>query len=231
MSSPIILALDTKDLSEAEKWIETSLPLIDHFKIGLEFFLKHGLKGVASLKSKFDFNLFLDLKLYDIPNTVKGAVESISSLEPKFLTVHASGGGKMISQAAAALPNGSITAVTVLTSFSESDFSNLGYQKDIATTVKLWAAQAIKSGASSIVCSPFEASLIRSISNEVTIITPGVRVTGDDVGDQARVMTPKDAIENGANFIVIGRSITSESAKGIKAMQDKINQIIESLQS
>lgn len=231
MSSPIILALDTKDLSEAEKWIETSLPLIDHFKIGLEFFLKHGLKGVASLKSKFDFNLFLDLKLYDIPNTVKGAVESISSLEPKFLTVHASGGGKMISQAAAALPNGSITAVTVLTSFSESDFSNLGYQKDIASTVKLWAAQAIKSGASSIVCSPFEASLIRSISNEVTIITPGVRVAGDDVGDQARVMTPKDAIENGANFIVIGRSITSESAKGIKAMQDKINQIIESLQS
>ena len=231
MSSPIILALDTKDLSEAEKWIETSLPLIDHFKIGLEFFLKHGLEGVASLKSKFDFNLFLDLKLYDIPNTVKGAVESISSLEPKFLTVHASGGGKMISQAAAALPNGSITAVTVLTSFSESDFSNLGYQKDIASTVKLWAAQAIKSGASSIVCSPFEASLIRSISNEVTIITPGVRVAGDDVGDQARVMTPKDAIENGANFIVIGRSITSESAKGIKAMQDKINQIIESLQS
>ena len=231
MSSPIILALDTKDLSEAEKWIETSLPLVDHFKIGLEFFLKHGLKGVASLKSKFDFNLFLDLKLYDIPNTVKGAVESISSLEPKFLTVHASGGGKMISQAAAALPNGSITAVTVLTSFSESDFSNLGYQKDIASTVKLWAAQAIKNGASSIVCSPFEASLIRSISNEVTIITPGVRVAGDDVGDQARVMTPKDAIENGANFIVIGRSITSESAKGIKAMQDKINQIIESLQS
>ena len=231
MSSPIILALDTKDLSEAEKWIETSLPLIDHFKIGLEFFLKHGLEGVASLKSKFDFNLFLDLKLYDIPNTVKGAVESISSLEPKFLTVHASGGGKMISQAAAALPNGSITAVTVLTSFSESDFSNLGYQKDIASTVKLWAAQAIKSGASSIVCSPFEASLIRSISNEVTIITPGVRVAGDDVGDQARVMTPKDAIENGANFIVIGRSITSESAKEIKAMQDKINQIIESLQS
>ena len=230
MNSPIILALDTKELSEAQKWIETSLPLIDHFKIGLEFFLKHGLEGVALLKSQFDFNLFLDLKLYDIPNTVKGAVESIASLNPKFLTVHASGGEKMISQAAAALPNGSITAVTVLTSFSEIDFSNLGYQKDIASTVKLWAAQAIKSGASSIVCSPFEASLIRSISDEVTIITPGVRVAGDDVGDQARVMTPKDALNNGANYIVIGRSITSESAKGIKAMQDKIHQIIESLQ-
>lgn len=231
MSSPIILALDTKELSEAEKWIELSLPQINHFKIGLEFFLKHGLDGVASLKSRFGFNLFLDLKLYDIPNTVKGAVESIASLQPKFLTVHASGGGKMIAQAAAALPKCSITAVTVLTSFSEDDFSSLGYRNDIPSTVKLWASQAIKSGASSIVCSPFEASLIRSISDEVTIITPGVRVVGDDVGDQARVMTPKDAIENGANFIVIGRSITSESAKGTKAMQDKIHQIIESLQS
>lgn len=231
MSSPIILALDTKDLSEAEKWIEVTLPQIDHFKIGLEFFLKHGTNGVAALQSKYNFNLFLDLKLYDIPNTVKGAVEAISHLHPKFLTVHASGGNKMIKEAAAALPGGSITAVTVLTSFSEVDFAKLGYQSDIASTVKLWASNAIDSGASSIVCSPFEASLIRSISKDVTIITPGVRVPGDDVGDQARVMSPKDAIEKGANYIVIGRSITKESAKGSRAMQSKIQQIHESLQS
>ena len=231
MSSPIILALDTKDLSEAEKWIELSLPQIDYFKIGLEFFLKHGAAGVALLQSKFNFNLFLDLKLYDIPNTVKGAVESISHLQPKFVTVHASGGAKMIEQAASALPGGSITAVTVLTSFSEIDFINLGYQNDIASTVKIWAGNAIKSGASSIVCSPFEASLIRSISQDVTIITPGVRVPGDDVGDQVRVMSPKEAIDNGANYIVIGRSITNESAKGSIAMQNKIQRIIDSLQS
>lgn len=231
MSSPIILALDTKDLSQAEQWIEKSLPYIDHFKIGLEFFLKHGEVGVASLQSKFEFKLFLDLKLYDIPNTVRGAVEAIAHLHPKFLTVHASGGNKMIRAAAAALPDGSITAVTVLTSFSEVDFAKLGYQTDIASTVKLWASNAINSGATSIVCSPFEASLIRSISNDVAIITPGVRVPGDDVGDQARVMSPKDAIENGANYIVIGRSITNESTKGSEAMQSKIQQILESLQS
>ena len=229
MSSPIILALDTKDIEEAQKWIEISLPHINHFKIGLEFYLKHGYAAVATIKEKFNFNLFLDLKLYDIPNTVKGAVESVAGLDPKFLTVHASGGSKMINAAAEVLPNGSITAVTVLTSFSEDAFKKLGYQNDIAKTVQLWATNAISNGATSIVCSPFEAKLIRSISKEVTIITPGVRLLGDDVGDQARVMTPKDAIENGANFVVIGRSITNESKNGSAAMQSKIKEIIESI--
>jgi len=229
MSSPIILALDTKEIEEAQKWIEISLPQINHFKIGLEFYLKHGYAAVATIKEKFNFNLFLDLKLYDIPNTVKGAVESVAGLDPKFLTVHASGGSKMINAAAVALPNGSITAVTVLTSFSVDAFKKLGYQNDIAKTVQLWAMDAICSGATSIVCSPFEAKLIRSISKDVTIITPGVRLPGDDVGDQARVMTPKDAIENGANFVVIGRSITNESKNGSAAMQSKIKEIIESI--
>jgi orotidine-5'-phosphate decarboxylase len=231
MNAPIILALDTKELAEAEKWIEISAPYIDHFKIGLEFYSKHGLIGVKSLKNKFEFNLFLDLKLYDIPNTVKGAVESVVEVNPKFLTVHASGGSKMIKAAASALPNGSITAVTVLTSFSDVEFAQLGYQESIAKTVENWAKQAIDSGATSIVCSPFEAAAIRSISNDVTVITPGVRVAGDDIGDQARVMSPKEAFTNGANYVVIGRSITSEAAKSTAAMQSKIEQIIESIQS
>lgn len=231
MSSPIILALDTKDITEAEKWIAAALPQIQYFKIGLEFYLKHGAAAVASLQNKFEFNLFLDLKLHDIPNTVKGAVESVASLNPKFLTVHASGGRKMIQAASAALPNGSITAVTVLTSFTQEDFSALGNQRNIEDMVQIWARQAIESGATSIVCSPFEAKSIRAISNDVVIITPGVRVPGDEIGDQARVMTPKEAMDNGANFIVIGRSITKESSNGVIAMQRKINQIAESLES
>lgn len=231
MNSPIILALDTKDLSEAEKWIEISLPNINHFKVGLEFFLKHGADSVVSLKEKYQFNLFLDLKLYDIPNTVKGAVESVAALEPKFLTVHASGGAKMISAAASASPKGSITAVTVLTSFSEDEFALLGHQNRIEKSVELWASQAISAGATSIVCSPFEAKTIRSLSKDVVIITPGVRLPGDDVGDQSRVMTPKQAIDNGANYVVLGRSITKESVNGSSVMQDKIKEIIESIQS
>ena len=231
MSSPIILALDTKELSDAEKWIEISLPQIDHFKIGLEFFLKHGANAVASLKNKYKFNLFLDLKLYDIPNTVKGAVESVTSLEPKFLTVHASGGTRMIKSAVSALQKGSITAVTVLTSFSEDEFALLGHQNGVEKSVELWAKQAIAAGATSIVCSPFEAKTIRSLSKDLVIITPGVRLPGDDVGDQSRVMSPNAAINNGANFVVIGRSITNESVNDPSVMQNKIKKIIESIKS
>lgn len=91
---PVILALDTKDLDLASKWIKISADQIDHFKVGLEFYLLHGFEGIKKLQQVADFKLFLDLKLYDIPNTVKGAVESVSVLKPKFLTVHASGGQK-----------------------------------------------------------------------------------------------------------------------------------------
>ncbi len=129
MTLPIILALDTKDLTQAKQWIKASTDQIDHFKIGLEFYLQHGSDGILQLREISDFKLFLDLKLYDIPNTVKGAVESVAKLSPKFLTVHASGGAKMIEAASKALPNGSITAVTVLTSFSEDDFSTMGEMK------------------------------------------------------------------------------------------------------
>ena len=96
MKLPIILALDTKDLSQAASWIKASNDLIDHYKIGLEFYLRHGGDGIRRLRQVAEFELFLDLKLYDIPNTVKGAVESVSDIAPKFLTVHASGGSKMI---------------------------------------------------------------------------------------------------------------------------------------
>lgn len=229
MSSPIILALDTKDVEVAAKWIEISRDSINHYKIGLEFFLKHGVSTIKELKKRFDFELFLDLKLYDIPNTVKGAVESIADLAPKFLTVHAAGGAAMIKSACSALPNGSITAVTVLTSFTEDAFANLGYKSSIENTVKMWAKSAIDAGATSIVCSPFEAAMIRQISDSITIITPGVRVEGDDVGDQARVMTPKMAITNGADFVVIGRSITSQWNESATAMQSKISTILESI--
>jgi len=180
---PVILALDTKDLDLASKWIKSSADQIDHFKVGLEFYLLHGFEGIKKLQQVADFKLFLDLKLYDIPNTVKGAVESVSVLNPKFLTVHASGGPKMIQAASKALPNGLITAVTVLTSFSEDEFAK----------------------------------------------TPGVRVEGDELSDQVRVMTPKDAISAGADFVVIGRSITGQWDGSDLKMRKKIELISNSL--
>jgi orotidine-5'-phosphate decarboxylase len=229
MSLPIILALDTKDLIQAKRWIQACNDQIDHFKIGLEFFLQHGGDGIAQLREVADFKLFLDLKLYDIPNTVKGAVESVVGLSPKFLTVHAAGGGKMIEAASEALPNGSITAVTVLTSFSEGDFSTMGYKSSIAQTTDLWASIAVKVGATSLVCSPFEVSNLRNKFKETILITPGVRAEGDYSADQSRVMSASDALLNGADFVVIGRSITSQWDGSDLKMRRKIELIAKTL--
>lgn len=229
MSSPVILALDTKEPEQARNWIKIARPTINHFKIGLEFYLLNGRKSVAALQEEFDFELFLDLKLYDIPNTVKGAVESVASLKPKFLTVHAAGGAKMITAAAQSLPGGSIAAVTVLTSFNDDDFKALGYLEDIPQTAKRWAQQAIAAGASSLICSPFEAATMKALAPNSTIITPGVRSLGESLDDQNRVMTPKEALDNGADYVVIGRSITSCANISDKAMQDKITEIHQSI--
>ena len=229
MTLPIILALDTKDLTQAKQWIKASTDQIDHFKIGLEFYLQHGSDGILQLREISDLKLFLDLKIYDIPNTVKGAVESVAKLSPKFLTVHASGGAKMIEAASKALPNGSITAVTVLTSFSEDDFSTMGYKSSIAEITDLWASTAVKAGATSLVCSPFEVSNLRNKFKEAILITPGVRAAGDDLADQARVMSAPDALSNGADFVVIGRSITSQWDGSDLKMRRKIELIATSL--
>ena len=229
MKLPIILALDTKDVAQAARWIKASKESISHFKIGLEFYLRHGAQGIERLRDESDFELFLDLKLYDIPNTVKGAVESVASLSPKFLTVHAAGGNKMIKAAVDALPNGSITAVTVLTSFSETGFSAMGQKNSIEETTKSWAQMAISSGATSLVCSPFEVSALRTLSTTTTLITPGVRVEGDAAGDQARIMSPSQAISAGADLVVIGRSITSLWDGSDLNMRKKIEQIASTL--
>lgn len=230
MTLPIILALDTKDIQQAKSWIKASSDLIDHFKVGLEFYLKHGASGIKELQKENEFSLFLDLKLYDIPNTVKGAVESVADLSPKFLTVHASGGSKMINAAARALPKGSITAVTVLTSFSEEDFSLMGQKLNINETTKSWASNALSSGATSLVCSAFEVGQLRKLSESAVLITPGVRVDGDDAADQARVMSPKDALSEGADFVVIGRSITGMWDGTDTKMRKKIEQIASTLE-
>lgn len=227
MKAPIILALDTKDLNQASQWISAASEHIDHFKIGLEFFLIHGAQGVKYLQGKFSFNLFLDLKLFDIPNTIKGGVESVAALSPKFLSVHASGGAEMIGTAVKALPKGSITAVTVLTSFSESEFKKLGNQFGIKETVDNLARIALSAGATSLVCSPFEVAQLRTTAPDTVLITPGVRPTGDPAGDQVRVMTPNEAITLGANYVVIGRSITSHWDGGDLKMRNKIDEIVK----
>jgi orotidine-5'-phosphate decarboxylase len=208
--SPIILALDVPDIDSACALIDATRNSISIYKLGLEFYLAHGRTGITKVQECFpEIDIFLDLKLHDIPNTVAGAATSIVDLAPRFLTVHAAGGAAMVRAAVRALPATSITAVTVLTSLDQSELTTLGLPADPQGFALLLARRAIDAGATSIVCSPHEAALLRrELGSRVTIITPGVRPLGSDKGDQSRVMTPRDAISQGADYVVIGRPIT-----------------------
>ena len=209
--APIVLALDTTDEKIACEWAEQAQNSIQVAKVGLEFFLSNGSAGVAAIrKAAPTLEFFLDLKLHDIPNTVKGAALAVEQLNPDFLTVHASGGLEMIAAAVKALPNCQITAVTVLTSISAEQLSKLGLGLDPSAVSLAWATQAVEAGAKAIVTSPQEvANLRKNLPKEIKLITPGVRPVGSDQGDQARVATPVEALRNGADLVVIGRPITA----------------------
>ena len=222
MSSPIILAMDTDDLDTAKKWIEITNGSVGVYKLGLEFFLKFGRDGVAAIQRETDCQIFLDLKLHDIPNTVGAATAQVAALKPKFLTVHASGGSAMIQAAATNAPETDITAVTILTSLSQDDLNEIGYEGTPQSRAIEMAKLAVQAGAKAIVCSPLEIEGIRAaIPNEISIITPGIRPKGSaGSDDQKRVLDPKSAIQAGANYLVIGRPITgaSDMAAAAKAI-------------
>jgi orotidine-5'-phosphate decarboxylase len=229
--SPIILAVDTSDFDTARAWIDATRESIDIYKLGLEFFLTFGSAGIESIARESGASIFLDLKLHDIPNTVKKSAGVVDHLHPRFLTVHASGGAAMISAAVSAVTSTSITAVTVLTSLADADLADLGYAKPALETAVSMARVATAAGATSIVCSPLEIEAIRAvIPQSVEIITPGVR-SADEAGgdDQMRTMTPAQAMIAGANFLVIGRPITSRWSEGKAAMAARAAQLVASI--
>ena len=152
----------------------------------------------------------MDVKLHDIPNTVAGAAAALARYSPKFLTVHASGGPDMVSAACEALPHTWITAVTVLTSLNDQILFEVGLHTPAQDTVVRQAVSAVGAGARAIVCSPHEVTRVRSeVGPEIVLITPGVRPAGSALNDQKRVMTPGQALEAGADLLVIGRPITA----------------------
>jgi len=225
MSSPIILAMDTDDLDTAKRWISITNGAVGVYKLGLEFFLKFGRDGVATIQRETDCQIFLDLKLHDIPNTVGAATAQVAPLTPRFLTVHASGGSAMIKAAADNAPRTDITAVTILTSLSQEDMRAIGYEGTPQSRAVELAKLAVASGAKAIVCSPLEISGIRSaVPENISIITPGIRPLGTaGSDDQKRVMDPKSAIAAGANYLVIGRPITGapDMAAAAKAIYEE----------
>lgn len=225
--APIVLAVDTPDLETAIQWVRATQEHISVFKLGLEFFLTFGAEGVRAIQAETDSDIFLDLKLHDIPHTVSGAAKAVSQLAPKFLTVHASGGRAMVQAASEAMPNSYITGVTILTSMSEADVAEVGFKSSALESAVSLAKVAVAGGARAIVCSPLEIVAVRSaVGDAPLIITPGVRpldMAGSD--DQKRTMTPEDAIQSGANLVVIGRPITQSWSKGASAMKARAEEI------
>ncbi|HUR13724.1 MAG TPA: orotidine-5'-phosphate decarboxylase [Mycobacteriales bacterium] len=207
MRAPIAVALDAPDLATAELWAKAVSPHVQVLKVGLELYCAHGPAVVDAVRGEAE--LFLDLKLHDIPNTVAGAARAVAGLRPRFLTVHASGGADMVRAAVEAAPDVTVAAVTVLTSMSAQVLDDVGLSGPPLDAVLRLAALAVGAGAGALVCSPHEVAAVRAeVGPGVVLITPGVRPVGAEVGDQARVATPQQALADGADLLVLGRPIT-----------------------
>ena len=209
----IFIACDTANLKTVNRIVnQTQTDKLNiSYKLGLEFFLSpKGRSFIPKIKNK---EIFLDLKLNDIPNTCVAAINSLKDLKNiTYLTVHTNGGLKMLKAVKKIVRKKSrklkILGVTILTSFSNSSIKEVGYTKSIKEIVKKQASLARLAKLDGIVCSGYEAKILKNICKNMEIVTPGIRLPGDSKGDQKRIMTPLQAFHNGATSIVMGRSIT-----------------------
>jgi len=216
--APIAVALDAPNLDTAARWAGLVTPHVSTVKIGLELYLRYGPEAVASVRGGSSVQVFLDLKLNDIPATVAGAARSVARLRPDLLTVHAVGGANAIRAAVEAAPATRIVVVTVLTSLSDADLERIGLAGPVGDAVRRLAVLAVEAGARGLVCSPREVAAVRAeVGPDIMLITPGVRPAGSDANDQARVATPEDALRAGADLLVIGRPITGAADPGAAA--------------
>ncbi len=220
----IFCALDFSDVDETIHYVEIIKEHIGGIKLGLEFFCKNGPKGIERLK-KFELPIFLDLKLHDIPNTVTKAVKNLTYLKPDYLTVHLNGGKRMIEDIAEVKQNIKIIGVSMLTSLNESDLEDFGLECKVEQYVENLVKIGSFSKIDGVVVSPVELKELRKKFKNLIFVTPGIRLPDDSQDDQKRVETPGTAIKNGANILVIGRSITNskDPIQSIKKIMDNIN--------
>ncbi len=234
IANPIICALDMTDTTSALELAGKLKGKVGAIKLGLEFFSANGASGVKALE-KLGIPIFLDLKLHDIPNTVGKTVKALNPLKVFMLTIHASGGKAMMKAAIEAAKEATqaeynrrplIVGVTALTSLDGRDIHQIGIDQKLGDYVKKLALLAKDSGLDGVVCSSHEIKALRkSCGDNFTLVVPGIRPSGSAKGDQKRVMTPKQAIKNGANFLVIGRPIT-ESKSPTKTAEKILKSII-----
>ena len=228
--NPICVALDTPDLKRAVALIKAVRPYVGGFKLGLEFISANGPQGVRAIV-KTGLPVFADVKFHDIPNTVAGAVRVLASLGVSLINVHAAGGAAMLRaamQAAATVkPRPRVIGVTVLTSLEEADLAATGIQDTPLDQVVRLAKLCRECKLDGVVCSPHEIAAVRqACGRNFLIVTPGVRSKSDALADQRRVMTAREALQAGANILVIGRPITAAADPAAAART-----IIEHLQA
>jgi orotidine-5'-phosphate decarboxylase len=206
---PIFVAIDTPDVHRAAALARSVLGVAGGVKLGLEFFCANGHEGVLRI-AEHELPIFLDLKLHDIPNTVEKAVQALAPLAPAVLTVHAAGGRAMLAAAkAAAPPETKVVAVTVLTSLDSVDLAEGGVIGTPGEQVQRLAELAREAGVDGIVCSGAEVAAAKADWPDGFFVVPGVRPAGADVADQKRIVTPRQALADGASILVIGRPITA----------------------
>ena len=206
---PIFVAIDMQDVHRAAALARDIRELAGGVKLGLEFFCANGEAGVLRV-AEHELPVFLDLKLHDIPNTVGKAVAAIAHLKPAVLTVHAGGGKEMLRAAKeAAPPETKVVAVTVLTSLDQDDLNSIGVRASPATQVERLTELSREAGVDGIVCSGSEVAAARAAWPDGFFVVPGVRPAGGEVADQKRVVTPRQALDDGASILVIGRPITA----------------------
>jgi orotidine-5'-phosphate decarboxylase len=224
----LIVALDVPGATQARQIVQDLGETVSTYKIGKQLFVAEGPQLVRELIGS-GRKVFLDLKFHDIPNTVAEAVRSAAELGVSMLTVHASGGSKMLRAAAEAAAQSSskpiVLAVTVLTSLADADLQEVGVSGSVLSQVLRLGALARAAGCGGLVASAQEAGeLRRELGEGFAIVTPGVRPSGADAGDQARVVTPRDAIAAGATYLVVGRPIT-QAKDPVKAARDIVAEI------
>ena len=220
----VIVALDSDDKDQLLKLVREIKDEVFAFKIGYEFFFNFGFEGYNLIK-KENVKIFLDFKLHDIPNTVKNGIRAINKLDPYFTTIHLSGGDEMQNIAIKNKKNVKILGVSILTSIDELQAKKYYNYQNIEELVGKFVEYALKNNLDGVVCSPHEIKLVNTLSQKkLIIVTPGIRLKNSD-DDQKRFMTPKEAIDLGANYLVIGRPITKSSNPLSKLIE--INNSIE----
>lgn len=226
LANPCIIALDVPTSADALRLVDALGDAQSFYKVGLELFTSSGVEVIRELRHRGK-DVFLDLKFYDIPETVKRATAAAAESGARLLTVHSSAAVVRAACSATAGSQLEVLAVTVLTAFDQSDLADLGHTRPLEQLVEHLALKSKEAGAHGLVCSPLEVRRLRALTGPfMTLVTPGVRSAGADSGDQKRVATPAQAIADGATYLVIGRQVTraADPRAELFKILDELNQ-------